>query len=159
MHPAEARHFHCIFTCNSSHFAIFAIIIRFILRFPSRILLRKEERIHRLTTVRTILTTETATMKLSNNATIHFLLLATLSLSAEGRLGRTRGSNRNNEAAKTNLSPNNGRVLQVLEGFGSNPPDDNRPLQLCQGDCDADEDVSFIHFQTAPASSHLRTLF
>lgn len=80
-------------------------------------------------------------MKISRRATIKFVLLATLSLGAEARLGKaTGGSNANNK-----------RVLQLveLEGFGGDPSDNDLPLGLCQGDCDDDTDVSHSGIQNA----------
>ena len=83
---------------------------------------------------------------LYRNTTTRVVLLASLWLGAEARLGKvlqnhqlllSRGRNNNDE-----------RVLQVvnLEGFGGNPPDDVLPLSLCQGDCDDDVDVSTLLF-------------
>ena len=76
-------------------------------------------------------------MKISRKATIGFVLVASLSLGAEARLGKARGGDNANKRV-------NKRVLQLveLEGFGGDPSDNDLPLQLCQGDCDNDADVS-----------------
>lgn len=79
-------------------------------------------------------------MKLPGNATIHFVLLASLLLvGVEARLGKVKGNENNGHKQKY-------RVLQILnlEGFGSDPTGDDLPLLMCQGDCDDDDDVSSL---------------